>query len=282
MLVIRSAELERGLSRLRLTPAAVVAGLERLGCLRVGRGLAGMTAQVKHKRRLMRGIGYRFLRECVAHRLAPALVAALDGVAGGSGGHGVEPPALLGDQAEPVLDGGWDQGGVRLLDGPGEQHQLIAEQARDGVGAGLPTAGLAAVLLQAFVEFDPRLVGDGVPLGTGQHDAQLALGLAEGEGGRRCGLALVPGHVLGDQHVLAVAGRNGDQEVVDRFLRAKAEAGAQGFRASYQCCVETDQACQGFMLGTPAASKSATSRVTTVSPWRAALAAISTSGWLKV
>jgi hypothetical protein len=75
------------------------------------------------------GVRHRILCEGIAHRLAPAFVAPGDGVASGGIGHSEEPPALFWSQAEPVFNGRGNQARIGVLYSPGEQDQLLAEEA---------------------------------------------------------------------------------------------------------------------------------------------------------
>ena len=66
------------------------------------------------------GVGGGVFGEGEAHGLAPAAALAMEGVAGGGVGHGDEPPTFLRGEAAPIGDGDRDEGGVGILDGPGE------------------------------------------------------------------------------------------------------------------------------------------------------------------
>jgi hypothetical protein len=67
-----------------------------------------------------RCIGYGVFRQGETDGLSPAFAPSVDRMACRGIGHGVEPPAFLRDQAQPVADGRADEHGVTLLDGPGQ------------------------------------------------------------------------------------------------------------------------------------------------------------------
>ncbi len=70
--------------------------------------------------------------------------AVIDGMAGAGGGHRIEPPALLRLQAIPVGHGGGDERRVSLLNGPGQQQQLLA-QTRGAADSAPPASCPACV-----------------------------------------------------------------------------------------------------------------------------------------
>ena len=147
--------------------------------------------------------------------------------------NGEEPPAFLRRKPQPILDGRGYQRGVRVLNRPSEQRELLAEQPGERVIAALPASDRPPLFLQAPVELHARLVGDPVPFGMRQQDAHPGIFRADAE--RRPRRGRIEAQVLGNHHILAVPAGNGNHEVVFGFLGPEPEPlglGGERFQGS--------------------------------------------------
>src|SRR5207244_3113888 len=131
-----------------------------------------------------------------AHCFAPSLVASRNGMTGRRIGHRKQPPTLLRSKSEPVANGDRYQSRVRILDGPGKEHQFLTQGPGNRVTPRLPFAWLQTLRAQPLVEFDLDGFGDVFPLQSMQDDAHLCVLRAEGDTEFLSCLVLLPGEML--------------------------------------------------------------------------------------
>ena len=169
--ITRSLSLSRGFIQLTRT----IGGEEGIFSVESGKRGVAMSSPFDLRRTTGRGFIVRpsmgsasgFSVRANRMRLAPADAGVLR-VSGRRGGHGVEPPALFGSQADPVADGVSIKARVGLLDGPGQDQQLLAQEPFDPVGPNSPTAGFEALGAEPLVELALHVLGDGVPGARGK------------------------------------------------------------------------------------------------------------------
>jgi hypothetical protein len=98
----------------------------------------------------------------------------------------------------PVGDGGAGDGRVGIFDGPCQEGQLLAVQARHGVVPGFPPAGFAPALFQARVNLSAGDFGDLVPFGAGKAAADLTVFAFDAVVDSGADAVRLPGKVLAD------------------------------------------------------------------------------------
>ena len=127
-------------------------------------------------------------------------------------GHGKEPPPFFRGQALPVLNGSGDETRVGVFDGPGEQHQFLAQQAGErGASLCASPPGRKSCLPKTLVENHLGFSRDAFPLPQRQDDPDFLVLPSESKAQFPPCCGIIPRKMLRNKNLICGVG---DQKMV--------------------------------------------------------------------